>query len=98
MTKPTYLALRLQELDVTPAELAAIVNRPVDVVNNWIEHGPDASVSILLRILDIGNEHAAALAVERVRNTHTRSLKGPAVGATNVDWPGDERQDGTAPS
>jgi hypothetical protein len=76
--KPTPLAGRLAELRVTAAELAAVIGRPVELVEGWTagDAEPDAEAKILLRVLD--NPHAAELAVERIRNGHTRNLRSDA--------------------
>ena len=79
--KETELAARLAELDITPAELATIIRRPADEVAAWVagDAEPDGEAKILLRIVtDPERAHAAALAVQRVRDGFTRDMRGDA--------------------
>lgn len=64
--KLSPLVARLAELEISPAELAAICGVDVATVEGWITDGPDAEAKILLRPI-FASDAAAAAAVERVR-------------------------------
>jgi hypothetical protein len=90
-TSPTALADRLAALGgVTGAELAAIVRRPVAEVETWIagDAEPDGEAKILLRlVMDPARAHAAALAVQRVRGSFTRDMRGEAATLADIEPP-----------
>jgi hypothetical protein len=82
----TPLADRLAELGgVAPAELAAIIRRPVEQVESWIDGSaePDGEARILLRVLD--DSHTAALAVARIRGRQTRDLRGDGMLKSGIE-------------
>lgn len=75
MSKQTSpLARRLAELEISAEELAAIVRRPVELVEAWINTGPDTEALVLLRFLD--DPEDAARRVSQLRRTHTTTLEG----------------------
>jgi hypothetical protein len=89
--KSSALADRLAELGgIEAGELALIVKRDPAEVSAWIDGSaePDAAARVLLRIVfDPEREHAVNLAVERVRNTHTRDLRGDGMTYAGIDPP-----------
>lgn len=90
-TSPNPLAERLAVLGIEAAELAAIVKRPADEVEGWVsgDSEPDAEARVLLRlVMDPERAHAAALAVQRVRDSWTADLRGDGVAYAGIETPG----------
>jgi DNA-binding transcriptional regulator YiaG len=87
---PTALADRLAVLGIEAAEVAAIIRRPAEEVEQWVsgDAEPDAAARILLRLfMDPERSHAAQLAAERVRHTYTRDLRGEAAEHAGIEAP-----------
>jgi hypothetical protein len=81
MSNQPSLAQRLSELNITPDELAAIIDRTAEEVETWVsgDAEPDGEAKILLRLItDPERTHAATLAAERIRGRWEQSLKGDA--------------------
>ena len=68
------LSDRLAELEISPAELAAIVGREVEEGEDWIENGPSAKGKIMLRFLAADAD--ALRRVEQLRRTFIRTWAG----------------------
>ncbi len=86
-TSPNPLADRLDALGIEPNELATIIRRPVEEVESWVagDAEPDAEAGVLLRVL--GDDHRAALAVERVRNMRVLPLRAGTGTAAGIEPP-----------
>lgn len=88
--KETELSARLVALNITPAELAAIITRPVDDVAAWVagDAEPDPEAKILLRlVIDPARTLAAELAAEYVRSKQTVPLGGEDWQSAEVERP-----------
>jgi hypothetical protein len=82
---------RLVNLGILSAELAAVIGREAALIDKWREGRaqPDPEALILLRLFtDPAREHAAQLAVERVRHNWTGNLAGDGVARAGIDPPG----------
>ena|ERR1051326_4029803 len=77
------LAARLAELDIDAATLSAIVRRPLDEVEGWIDSEPPADARVLLRVL--ADDHTAALAVARIRGRQVRDLRGDGMVKSGIE-------------
>ncbi len=89
-TSPNPLAARLGALGIEPDELAAIIRRPADEVAAWVtgDAEPDGEAKVLLRlVMDPERSHAAALAVQRVRESYTRDMRGEAATLAGIETP-----------
>ncbi len=89
----TALAARLDELGITPAELAALVGREVEEVEQWVSAktlGGEAAV--LVRFL--ADPDDAARRVNHLRGAYQGDLRGAGVnyaGIGNVPYGGGHR-------
>ncbi len=82
---PNTLTSRLDELGITPAEVAQIVKRPIELVEAWIDTGPDTEGVVLLRFLS--DDADALRRVDQLRRTHTRNLRGDGATQAGVSLP-----------
>jgi hypothetical protein len=79
---PTLKA-RIDALGISPPELAALVRRPLDEVENWLttkQLGGEAAV--LIRFL--ADPEDAHRRVEQLRRTVTRSLEGDGAAYSGI--------------
>lgn len=69
--KPSPLAARLAQLEITADEVAQIASVPVETVEDWIKDGPDAEGKVLLRFL--ADDADALRRVAQIRRTFHRN-------------------------
>jgi hypothetical protein len=81
------LAAKLDQLNITVEEVAAVCRVPVEVVTNWIENGPDDEGAIRLRWLANDDDADALRRVGQLRRTHVRNMAGDGATQAGVTVP-----------
>jgi hypothetical protein len=80
--KPSPLAARLAQLEITAAEVAKIASVPVETVEDWIKNGPDAEGKVLTRWL--ADDADALRRICSTRRTFKRNYAEGDRGALNI--------------
>lgn len=80
--KTSPLADRLDTLEISPEECAALCQVKIEDVAKWIEDGPDAEGKVRLRWLDIDAD--ANRRVEQLRRTVRHDRRGAGVNYAGI--------------